>query len=173
MTGPIQIVPFEAQHGSAFYSLNRRWLDEHGLFEPHDEAQLADPGGEILSEGGAIFVALRGRDVVGTAAVIPHGPWEVELAKLAVTESERGAGLGRRLVERCLDHVNESGVARVVLVSSSKLGAALRLYESMGFVHRPLPSELPYATADVYMELDLTGSTKPLPAAHNATPSRA
>jgi hypothetical protein len=43
----------------------------------------------------------------------------------------------------------------MVLVSSSKLGAALRLYESLGFVHRPLPAGLPYVTADVLMALDL------------------
>jgi hypothetical protein len=32
-----------------------------------------------------------------------------------------------------------------------------RLYESVGFVHKPLPSAVPYESADVYMELDLTG----------------
>jgi hypothetical protein len=35
------------------------------------------------------------------------------------------------------------------------LTTALRLYEKMGFVHMPLPASLPYATADVYMELEL------------------
>jgi hypothetical protein len=28
----------------------------------------------------------------------------------------------------------------------------------MGFQHRPLPADVPYATADVYMELDLAAS---------------
>jgi hypothetical protein len=43
------------------------------------------------------------------------------------------------------------GVQRVVLVSSTKLGAAVRLYESMGFVHDAPPEVLPYTTADVFM----------------------
>jgi ribosomal protein S18 acetylase RimI-like enzyme len=47
---------------------------------------------------------------------------------------------------------------RVVLVSNSRLGPAIRLYEGMGFQHRPLPADVPYATADVYMELDLAAS---------------
>ena len=42
-----------------------------------------------------------------------------------------------------------------MLVSSSKLQAALRLYERMGFRREPLPAHLPYATADIYMELPL------------------
>ncbi len=42
-----------------------------------------------------------------------------------------------------------------MLVSSSKLLAADRLYESLGFRHAPLPREPGYATADVYMELEL------------------
>jgi hypothetical protein len=46
-------------------------------------------------------------------------------------------------------------VGRVVLVSSTRLGAALRLYEKLGFEHRPPPAVQAYATADVYMELEL------------------
>src|SRR4051812_20212194 len=93
----IDIVPFRAEHADAFYALNRAWLDEHGLYEAADEAQLADPEGAILADGGSIFVALRGHEVVGTAAIVIHGEGEVELAKLTVSERARGAGLGRRL----------------------------------------------------------------------------
>ena len=152
---PYEIVPFRAEHARAWYALNRAWLDEHHLYEPADERQLADPVGTILDAGGAIFIALRGRDVVGTAAIAPHGPGELELIKLTVHESARGEGLGRRLADTCLAHARALGAARVVLVSSSRLGAALKLYESMGFEHRPLPDALPYATADVYMVVSL------------------
>ena len=85
----------------------------------------------------------------------PHGPDEVELVKLTVSESARGSGLGRRLVERCIEHARQTSARRMVLVSSTKLGAALRLYESLGFAHRPMPATVPYATADVFMELEL------------------
>ena len=147
----VEIVPFRAEHGAAFYALNRAWLDEHGLYEPPDEVQLADPEGEIIAPGGALFIAVRDGEVLGTAAVVPHGVGEVELAKLTVSESARGLGLGRRLVETCLEHARRMGVRRVTLVSSTKLGAALRLYESLGFVHQPSPAVQPYATADVFM----------------------
>lgn len=153
----LEIVPFRSEHGAAFYALNRAWLDEHRLYESPDEAQLANPQREILDVGGAILIALQDGEVVGTAAVIPHGPAEMELAKLTVAREARGAGLGRRLTDACVAEARARGARRLVLVSSSQLGSALRLYESLGFVHRPLPADLPYESADVYMELDLSG----------------
>ncbi len=50
------------------------------------------------------------------------------------------------------------GARKMVLVSSSRLGAALRLYETLGFRHVPPPDQPAYATADVYMELELDGT---------------
>jgi putative acetyltransferase len=156
---PATIIPFRERDAEAFYQLNRLWLDAHELYEPPDERQLADPAGEILEPGGAIFVAVLADTVVGTAAVVPHGLGVVELAKLTVADSARGQGLGRRLAVRCLDHARAMGAHRAVLVSSTRLGPALRLYESLGFTHRAPPATLAYATADVYMELELGATT--------------
>jgi putative acetyltransferase len=152
----VHIETFRPEHEQAFATLNRAWLVQHGLLEPPDENQLANPQGTILAPGGQIFVAVRDEDVLGTCAVIPHGAGVVELAKLTVTPAAQGQGLGRRLVEACLAFAREHDIRRVVLVSSSRLPAALRLYEAMGFRHRPLPADVAYATADVYMELDLS-----------------
>ena len=158
---PYEIVSFRSEHGAAFYTLNRAWLDAAGIYEPPDEAHLRDPQGSILDSGGEIFIALRDGEVVGTAAIVPHGPGEAELLKLAVAQSERGRGLGRRLLAECVERARASGVQRLVLVSSTRLEPALRLYESAGFVYRPLPASNPYATADVYMELDLDAPATP------------
>jgi hypothetical protein len=43
----------------------------------------------------------------------------------------------------------------MMLMSNSQLQPAIRLYESMGFVHRPIPAVTKYAVANVYMVLDL------------------
>jgi GNAT superfamily N-acetyltransferase len=145
--------------------LNRAWLDTHELYEPADEKQLANPRGEILERGGDIFVALLGGRVVGTAALVPVETGVVEIAKVTVAESVRGGGLGRRLVEWCIARARAQGVQRMVLVSSTRLGPALRLYESLGFLHRPPPAPLVYATADVYMELELGAASPNAPTA--------
>ncbi|MBK9238913.1 MAG: GNAT family N-acetyltransferase [Acidobacteria bacterium] len=151
----ITIVTFRPEHAEAFYRLNRAWLDEHGLYEPADEVQLADPQGAVIDAGGTVFIAERGGMVVGTAAIAPHGPGEVELLKVTVADAARGAGLGRSLVDVCIARAREMGAHTVILVSSSRLQPALRLYERMGFTHRPMPSPMPYATADVCMELHI------------------
>jgi len=154
------IEPFRSEHAAAFDALNRAWLVGHGLIEHHDEEQLQNPWREILEPGGQIFVASDRGEVIGVCAAIPHGPGAFEVAKLAVAPSAQGQGVGRRLVEQCLHFARERGADRVVLVSSSKLQAALRLYASMGFQSGSLPADVPYETADVYMELDLRTSVK-------------
>lgn len=154
-TPAYQLVSYRDEHQAQFDALNRVWLMDHHLFEPLDEAQLADPRRYFLAPGGEIVIALREGQVVGTAAVAPHGPDGVwELAKLVVQTSERGHGLGRRLVEQCIAFASARGARRMVLVSNHQLTAAIRMYERLGFGHRPVP-ETEYLTADVYMELEL------------------
>jgi putative acetyltransferase len=153
----VQIDTFRAGDRHAFDALNRSWLTAYGLLEAPDERQLADPIGEIVSPGGQIFVARHNGEVVGTCAVLPHDEGVLELAKLSVAPRSQGSGLGRRLVEACLAYARARGARRLVLLSSSKLGAALRLYEGLGFRRASMPPDAGYETADVYMELDLSG----------------
>ena len=152
---PIRIELFRPEHVARFAELNREWLEGHGLMEPPDEAQLADPEGHFVTPGGRIYVALDGDQVVGTCAIVPHAPGELELAKLSVAAEYRGRGIARRLVERCLEHARAANATRVMLVSSSRLQAAVRLYRSLGFRHQPVPAGTPYQVADVSMVLEL------------------
>jgi GNAT superfamily N-acetyltransferase len=156
----VVVESFRAEHASAFESLNRLWLVGHGLLEEADEPSLRDPQGHIIDAGGAIFVALDGDIVLGTCAILPADeigvrPRTFELVKLAVDPSARGRGIGRRLVQDCIEAARARGARHVVLLSSSLLTAALRLYEQEGFRYAPLPPSNPYATADVYMTLEL------------------
>ncbi len=148
----IQLQTFRPEHARAFETLNRAWLVENGLLEHRDEDHLADPWGHIVAPGGQIFVATRGEQVVGTCAIVPDGADACELVKLTVEASAREHGIGRRLVEACLAFARARGSRRVVLLSSTRLDAAVRLYEKMGFRHCPLPPDVKYATADVCME---------------------
>ena len=152
----IRIDTYRPEHSARFDELNREWLIRYNLLEPSDEAQLADPETHFLQGGGQIFVALHQDQVVGTCAISPYGD-ALEIAKLAVSPEFRGQGLARRLVDRCLVHAREHGARRVTLLSNSQLQAALRLYESVGFQYHPLPNVTGYATADVFMVLDLDG----------------
>ena len=151
----VTITTFRPEHGERFAALNREWLLAYDLLEALDEEQLADPHRHLIAPGGTIFVAEQNGVVVGTCAIVPRGDGTSELVKLAVDPDARGAGIGRRLVERCLAQARIDRTRRVTLISSTRLQAALRLYESCGFRHGPLPADSGYVTADVFMEIDL------------------
>lgn len=151
----IVILTYKDPHAAAFNRLNRAWLEEHALLEDGDRKHLEQPRESILAKGGEIFIAVMGEEVVGSCAVIPHGVGVVELAKLAVDARVQGHGLGRRLTETALAWARRRGAQKVILLSSTKLQAALRLYERLGFQYGPLPADPGYQTADIYMELSL------------------
>lgn len=147
------IVRYRPGFAPDFARLNREWLERYFTVEPLDEEYLGDPAGRILAPGGEIFFAVQAGTVVGTCAAIRRGDDQFELAKLCVTPTAQGRGIGRALATAMMEFARERGARRVVLVSSSRLTAALRLYEALGFAHRPFPGPPPYADADVYMEL--------------------
>jgi GNAT superfamily N-acetyltransferase len=157
LSGVIDIREFTAGDEAAFRKLNEEWIVRHFALEHKDEISLADPHGTILAHGGRIFLAIRDGRPVGCCALLAMAPGEFEVAKMAVTESSQGAGIGRHLLQRVITEARASGARRLYLETNRKLAPAIRLYESIGFRHlspeRIIPS--PYARADVYMELNL------------------
>jgi GNAT superfamily N-acetyltransferase len=151
----IQIVAYRDEYAPEFARLNLEWLERFELLEDEDKKYLYDPETHILAGGGEIFFALENGTVIGTCAAIWHSDKEVELAKLAVSPVAQGRGLGRQLSETVIRFAEESGANKVTLISSTKLVAAIRLYEALGFRHVDAPKDLSYETADVFMELEL------------------
>ena len=95
---------------------------------------------------------------VATLALIPGPNSSYELSKMAVSPHLRGLGIGRSLLEHAIAEAKRIGAHSLFLGSSTKLANAVHLYESVGFRHVPperLPP-MPYARADVFMELPLT-----------------
>ena len=153
------VVAYEDRYATAFRDLNLEWIERFFVVEPEDSKVLDDPRGEILERGGEIFVALVAGEPVGTAAMIPvhddPGGRRYELAKMAVTPDHQGLGLGRRLLESCLDFARGKDAAEVLLVTNSVLEPAVTLYESFGF--RPLErmEDRRYSRGNLEMRLRL------------------
>jgi GNAT superfamily N-acetyltransferase len=150
----IRLVPYTPAYRAAFRDLNLEWITAHFEVEDEDRRVLNDPEGEILAPGGAILLALEGDTPVGTGALIPTGPQEFELAKMAVTERARGRGIGRALGEALVALARERGAHQVELLSQTTLVAALQLYRSLGFQEVPL-GPVAYKRSDVRMALRL------------------
>ena len=148
----VRIEVFQPVWREHFYRLNAAWLERDFSIEPIDTRVLSDPQREIIDHGGAVLFALLGQDVVGTCALKRHGEGDFELTKMAVEETRRGLGIGRKLLEAAIAKFSELGGRSLWLESSTKLPPALHLYEQLGFVRqagRRPGSE--YVRSDVYM----------------------
>jgi GNAT superfamily N-acetyltransferase len=94
---------------------------------------------------------------VGCCALLKKDDKTFEVAKMAVTAAHQGKGLGRILLQSCIDRARFRGKRRLFLETNSKLEAAVSLYRKLGFVELP-PNVWPpsqYARVDLVMELRL------------------
>lgn len=147
----MEIVEFEPRHAEAFRVLNEAWISKYFVLEPKDREVLSDPQRKIIDKGGRVFMALQDGVAVGCAALLKMDDGGYEVAKMTVSETLRGSGLGRLLMQKCIDVGAELGATRLYLETNSTLAPALGLYRAMGF--RDLaPTETPYVRADVFME---------------------
>lgn len=155
-TSTLRIVDFTPRWRDDFARLNLEWLQRWFVVEQIDREVLADPETHILAAGGRVLFAIddAGR-AVGTVALRHEGDDVYELTKMAVEPGMRGNGVGRLLMQRALEVFRALDGRELFLESSSQLAPALRLYESVGFVHHPAPRPgSHYARADVYMVWD-------------------
>lgn len=147
---------------AAFRDLNRRWIAELFSVTPEDERLLSDPRAAIIGPGGQVLLAVDGEgEVLGVVAVLSVRPGTYELVKMTVADASRGRGIGRLLVEAAVQWTREQGGRVLFLGTSSRLAAALRIYDSVGF-ERTTKEALGlgdyYDRADTFMTMDLTGS---------------
>jgi putative acetyltransferase len=140
-----------------FERLNRDWIETWFVLEDADRETFRDPVGKILDPGGQVFFVVDDGRVLGTCAVLRHSPEVHEIAKMAVDPGARGRGYGDLLMEAAVEFSRRTGARRVVIVSNTRLGPAIRLYEKHGFVRVPLDGEQRYARADIQLERVLQG----------------
>ena len=148
----MQIVEFAPEHAEAFRTLNEAWISKHFAIEPKDREVLGDPQGKIVAKGGRIFMAVKDGAAVGCVALIAMPDGGFEVAKMTVAEGLRGEGLGRRLLQRCIEAGAEAGAPRLYLETNASLAPAMALYRAMGFTDVGPPEELVYARGDTWME---------------------
>ena len=153
----VNIREFQAGDEAAFRRLNEEWIRSYFRLEAKDEKTLCDPKGTILASGGRILFAIRGGECLGCCALLRIGEAEFEVAKMAVTATNQGAGIGRKLLRAAIEAGRNAGARRLYLETNHVLKPAIRLYESVGFKHLA-PEQItpsPYERADVYMEMIL------------------
>ena len=109
---------------------------------PEPGANHFSLGGEQVEAGnGAFLVAYVDEAAVGCGAVRRLDAATAELKRMYVVPPARGRGIGRALVEALEREARLLGVTGVVLETGTRLAAAIRLYESMGYARIPLFGE--------------------------------
>jgi N-acetylglutamate synthase-like GNAT family acetyltransferase len=148
---------FQPGDEASFLRLNEEWIVRHFVLEEKDREVLGNPVKYILNPGGVIVFATVGQETVGCCALAPIAPGEYEVAKMAVTPTHRGLGIGRLILEAIIAAGRELGATRLYLETNAKLPAATYLYKALGFEHVPEARLKPslYSRADVFMEMFL------------------
>jgi GNAT superfamily N-acetyltransferase len=150
----IQIINYLPVHKIYFKQLNYDWIKKYFTAEEEDLKILENPEEYILKGGGAILMAKRGCNIIGTCGLIKINEGIFELVKMAVDEKERGKKIGYLLGEAAIGKAKQLGAYRVQLETSSKLIPAVNLYKKLGFVEIPLKKS-EYERCDLKMVLDL------------------
>ncbi len=149
----VTVREFEPGDEVAFRELNEEWITRYFAMEAKDREALYDAHSHILTPGGRIFFAVMDGQCVGCCALVRCGDGDFEVAKMAVTATRQGSGIGRTLLSAVIESARLSGAHRLHLETNHILTPAIRLYESLGFRHVTPTVPSPYARADVFMEL--------------------
>jgi RimJ/RimL family protein N-acetyltransferase len=137
----IDIVQIAESHAASFHACldavarEKRYLAQ--IEAPPLDRTLAFVRDSIAKDASQ-FVALDGDRVVGWCDVFPAWPAARQhrgALGMGVLVAYRGQGVGQRLMAATLAHARSKGLTRVELEVRADNARAIRLYESMGFVH--------------------------------------
>lgn len=148
----IQIVDWEPRYQQAWKSLNIAWISRDFEVEQIDLDTLDYPEKYFINDGGAVLLAEKDGEIIGTVALQPFGDGVFELAKMTVAESARGLKIGEMLGIAALERARQLGARKVFLLSNTKAYQAINLYFKLGFRCVALDST-EFKRANIQMEL--------------------
>ena len=110
--------------------------------------EISDVGKRVRRA--TVLVAVEEGRVVGSATLELERPLEkamdhertldpkdARIRMLGVLPSERGKGVGQRLLDACIALARREGKGRVILSTLWRMDAAQRMYERAGFIRGP------------------------------------
>ncbi len=132
----LTIRDFHDDLAPAFRAINAEWIEAMYVLEDTDRDVLDNPRARIVDPGGAIlFVEAAGAGIVGACALQKTGDGRFELTKMGVLAAARGLKAGEFLLAAVIARAQAMGAETLYLLSNRRSGAAIHLYEKLGFVH--------------------------------------
>ncbi len=128
---------FSDDLAQAFHDINAAWISQMFVLEENDVTLLENPRALIIDKGGAVlFAQTPDLGVVGTCAIMKMKDGWFELTKMGVLEAARGRKVGEFLLAATIARAKAMGVAdRLYLLTNTRCGPAIHLYEKLGFQH--------------------------------------
>lgn len=148
-----KIVNYNPKYKDDFRKLNEAWIRKYFKIEKADRLALENPKSYILDKGGHILIALQGDLAVGACALIKLKDRNgFELAKMAVSPSVQGKGLGYLLGLAAIEKARSLKAEVLYLESNTLLKPAISLYQKLGF-SKVAGYPTPYQRSNIQMEL--------------------
>lgn len=154
-TAMIHVEHYNPTYKEDFIRLNREWIERWFEIESSD-LKTFETVDDIVKNGSQIFLAIDDENrCVGCCALIHHQESNrYELAKMAVSETCQGQGVGKKLMESLISYADAIGVKSIFLEGNTKLEASIHLYQSFGFQQVPIIGSR-YDRCNILMEKSL------------------
>ncbi|WP_102271778.1 GNAT family N-acetyltransferase [Cytobacillus massiliigabonensis] len=97
---------------------------------------LADPSQKLIEEyvnRGECFILEKNKEIIGVYVLLQTRPETVELINLAVSESEQGKGIGKKLILDAIHRSKEKGYKTMEIGTGNSSVGQLALYQKCGF----------------------------------------
>jgi putative acetyltransferase len=142
----MNIRQIQPSDNKALASIIRDTLTEFGANHPGTVFYDAttDSLFDFFQKSGSVYYVVEKEEgkVVGGGGIyptegLPEGT--CELVKMYLLPEVRGTGLGRTIVEKCLQAARDAGFRKIYLETMPELKLALRLYEKFGFTYLCAP----------------------------------
>ncbi len=94
------------------------------------------------TEKSALYVAEENGSILGCCGIFPTDnlPADTtELAKFYLTKAARGKGIGKLLLEKCIETAENFGYKKLYLESIPEFSKAVSIYEKQGFEYLDAP----------------------------------
>ena len=148
----VNIIDFKNKYEKHFFELNIEWLNYFFEVEEYDRKILSNAKKNIIDKGGKIFFAKKENEIIATVALMPDiNELTYELTKMAVKPKYRNKGIGKKLLNKCIEFSNSNGYESIILYSNKKLTNAIHLYKLYGFEEIKMEIKSPYSRANIKM----------------------
>jgi putative acetyltransferase len=162
MNNPVLIREIKKEDNPHLALLIREVFDEHGA--PHHGTVYSDPTTDNLKalftkSRSALFIAEKDNSICGCCGIYPTEGLDndtAELVKFYLNKYFRGTGIGRELMEKCIEAAKSLGYKRLYIESMPQFAKAVKIYEKQGFrrIDHPLGNS-GHTTCDIWMVKDL------------------